>query len=171
MQAVDRRGPTPPQFYAPFAADSILEAIDAEIPHVIAITEGIPVLTWRRSRTGCPIRPPFDRTELSGIITPGECKIGIMPGYIHKPEKWDRFPFGNLDLRSGMADHLAGHGQSIRMESGAIRLTEPTIWTAWFLQRGSRDRSHHHDRRNRGTAGEEAAAYAKEHATNRWLPL
>jgi len=71
---------------APFAADAILEAEDAGIELIICITEGIPVTdmlevaqVMRRSKTSRLIGP-----NCPGVITPGECKIGIMPGYIHK---------------------------------------------------------------------------------------
>lgn len=72
----------------PFAADAILEAIDAELEVIIAVTEGIPALDMVRV---------YDRVKRSnsvlvgpncpGVITPGQCKIGIMPGYIHTPGK------------------------------------------------------------------------------------
>ena len=73
----------------PFAADAILEAADAGIRIIVAITEGIPVLDMMRVKAA--LADYEDVTLIGpncpGIITPGECKIGIMPGRIHKPGK------------------------------------------------------------------------------------
>ena len=87
QEAIDRTGANASVIYVPppFAADSILEAIASEIELVICITEGIPTidmlkvkraLVGSKTRLICPNCP--------GVITPGECKIGIMPGHIHR---------------------------------------------------------------------------------------
>ncbi len=169
-EAVEATGADATMIFVPpaFTADAILEAVDAGIRTVVAITEGVPVLDMarvydvvRRSKStligpNCP-----------GVITPEECKIGIMPGYIHK-----RGPVG-LMSRSGTLTYEAvwqlsnlGLGQSTCVGLGG----DPIVGTSFIdllamFQADPATEAILMIGEIGGTAEEEAAAYVKAHVT------
>jgi succinyl-CoA synthetase alpha subunit len=170
FEAVDKEGADAAMIFVPaaFTADAILEAVDAGCKVVIAITEGVPVLDMVRVYN--IIKDKDVRLvgpNCPGVITPEECKIGIMPGYIHK-----KGPVGVMS-RSGTLTYEAvwqlsnlGLGQSTCVGLGGdpivgtsfidlLKLYEADPQTEAILMMGEIG----------GTAEEEAAAFAREHVT------
>lgn len=152
----------------PFAADAILEAIDAGIAVIAAITEGIPVLdmveVYRRVRASNSV---LIGPNCPGLITPGECKIGIMPGYIHNPGKIGIISrSGTLTYEAVWQTSNLGLGQSTCVGLGG----DPIVGTSYIdllklYQADDQTEAILMIGEIGGNAEEEAAEFVKQHVT------
>ncbi len=158
----------------PFAADAILEAIDAEIPLIVCITEGIPVLDMMKVKralegSGSILIGP----NCPGVITPDACKIGIMPGHIHKRGSVGVVSrSGTLTYEAVGQTTAAGLGQSTCVGIGGdpIKGTEHIDVLEWFLA-DPETKSIIMIGEIGGSAEEDAAQFlADEKKAGRWKP-
>lgn len=165
-EAVARSGAEASVIYvpAPFCKDSILEAANGGIKLVVCITEGIPTLDMLEAKVKCDeLGVRLIGPNCPGVITPGECKIGIMPGHIHRPGKVGIVSrSGTLTYEAVKQTSDAGFGQSTCVGIGG----DPIPGTSFIdilalFEADSATRAIVMIGEIGGTAEEEAAAYIK----------